>query len=71
MLSAWQCAAYLPVDLKAPLQLRLIIRAEHTGETPFLARRLGLLRLLLRKGEPAEREGKSCRGKGGGFEADH
>ena len=64
-------AADLPVDLEAPLQLRLIVRAEHAAEAPLLARRLRLLRLLLREGEPAERESEGCRGKGGGFEADH
>ena len=64
-------AADLPVNLKAPLQLRLIVRAEHAAETPVLARRLGLLRLVLGEGEPAQKQSENCRGKGGGFEADH
>ena len=46
--------ADFPVDLEAALQLRLIERAEHAAETPLLARRLRLLRLLLRESEPAE-----------------
>ena len=65
-------AADFPVNLKAALQLSLVVHAEYAGKTPILARRLGLLRTLLRKGESAEqRHCEGDRGCGGKFDADH
>ncbi len=65
-------AADFLVDLEAALQLRLIVTAEHAGEAPILARRLGLFGVLLREGELAgERKPDGGRGEAYDFEAGH
>ena len=66
-------AANLLVHLEAALKLRLVVNAEHAGETPVLARRLRLFSLLLRqrRQRARERERHGGGGKGGEFDTDH